>query len=423
MNPYDVLTIWVGKSIFWTLRRVGRHGAALPGLIVEKLNPRLIGKAFRSMPHGVLVVSGTNGKTTTTHLIASAFHNAGLRVFTNHSGSNMTRGLLASIVRFASLSGKLPYDIAVLEIDEAYAAKLAPIIRPNYAVLTNVLRDQLDRFGEIDHTAELLKVLAEHTSTRVIANSQDPRIYSRLNKKSIQNKVVWYGHSTDLASHFPSDDDWHGQMNTRSVTGVDGYVLERAKEGIVLIVGPDGTKVELRTKLEGWHNAINLCAAYAAVDSVLNKAPGSYFNDLSAPYGRGEIVRVGDVEVVLQLVKNPAGFRIAMDTRPDCPAMIVINDSYADSRDVSWLWDVDVEPLRSRPAIVTSGTRAKDMAVRLKYSEINVASSTTDIKKAVADFIRQYRGGVVFLTYTGMLQVRSILHKLSSQNEHKKDTK
>ncbi len=407
---YDVFTIWVGKSVYWTLRRLNRHGAALPGLVMEKMNPSLIGRALAGLPHGVVVVTGTNGKTTTTHVISAACKNAGLRVFTNHSGSNMTRGLLASIARFADSCGRLPYDIAVLEIDEAYAAKLASVLKPRYAVLTNVLRDQLDRFGEIDHTAALMGELAKHTTELVIANGQDPRIVKVLDAQTLAAKVVWFGHDTALAEHYPNDDDWHSKTPRKVIPpGASWFVLHEMKDGLVTIKQPEGQLVELHTKLDGWHNGMNVCAAFSLIKNVLKNNLTDVFEGVSAPYGRGELLCIGEAKVLLQLVKNPAGFRIAMDVRSSDAALIVINDAYADSRDVSWLWDVDVEPLRKRPTILTSGTRAKDLAVRLKYAEISVASSDVSVEESLRNFMEKYNGGVVFLTYTAMLQVRKML--------------
>ena len=210
----DLFTIWICKVVYWFLRKTGRHGAALPGLIAEKLRPSLI-KKISMLPEGIIVVSGTNGKTTTTHLTAEALRRMGKRVFTNHSGSNMTRGLLASIVRFSSLTGRLPYDVAVLEIDEAYAAKLAPILKPKACILTNVLRDQLDRFGEIDHTAKLLKVLASHCTELVVYNVCDPRLRQLEIRKGA--RAITYGYTDAIASNFPNDDEWHDSAKRAKV--------------------------------------------------------------------------------------------------------------------------------------------------------------------------------------------------------------
>lgn len=408
----DILVINLAKFVYWILRKLGRHGAALPGLITEKLRPGLLERKLSTLVDGVIVISGTNGKTTTTHLIAAALRSSGKRVLTNHSGSNMTRGLLATIIRFASKRGALPYDIAVLEIDEAYAAKLAPQIKPRACVLTNILRDQLDRFGEIDHTAQLLGVIASYTKDRVIINGMDARL-KRSVKDISADRIVSYGASPDLRQYFLSDDEWHtGKKKVAPKNSNFDYYLLKGEKGSVELSTPTG-KVKLKTHLSGWHNYINLLAAYVAVESVLGEKDNSrYFDSLGAPYGRGEILEIGNKRFILQLVKNPAGFTTSIQDELHLPALIVINDAFADSRDVSWLWDVDFDALKMRPSLYCSGTRAYDMAVRLKYSELNIASIDIALKDSLEKFIDENEGGIIFLTYTAMLQVRKYLIKV-----------
>ena len=145
----------LGKTVAKISRFRGGHGSALPGLIVEKLDPHFLAKTLATLPRGVAVISGTNGKTTTTKMVVELLRAAGLCVFTNDSGSNFTRGVASAAVR-EMRHGKLNYDIAVLELDEAHAVRFVREIKPDYALLLNVLRDQLDRFGEIDTTAKML---------------------------------------------------------------------------------------------------------------------------------------------------------------------------------------------------------------------------------------------------------------------------
>lgn len=409
----DLLTIWFCKLIYWILRRLGKHGAALPGLIAEKLRPGLLHK-LTNLPDGIIVVSGTNGKTTTTHLTTQALRKAHKRVFTNHSGSNMTRGLLAGIVRYSSLRGQLPYDIAVLEIDEAYASKLAARLQPRGAILTNVLRDQLDRFGEIDHTAELLFNLAREVSGVVAYNACDSRL-ARVAKMQIKAKTISFGYAQQLKEHFPDDDTWYG--DSKALIQSSDYTL-KFFDGSNIRVGTAKQQLNISSsKLPGWHNALNLTAVVALLSELYGLDSSTIYSDLTPPYGRGEVMVVNGCRLVLQLVKNPAGFRTAMDVEPSLPALIVVNDAIADSRDVSWLWDVDVAPLAARPTIYTSGSRAYDMAVRLKYNEITVVNINTDVKSSVDGFIHDNRGGVVFLTYTSMLQVRTYLNKLMQKHQ------
>jgi UDP-N-acetylmuramyl tripeptide synthase len=407
MKLRELITIWLCKFVYWVLRRTGRHGAALPGLIAEKINPNLLNK-LKNLPDGIIVVSGTNGKTTTTHLTSEVLRRMGKRVFTNHSGSNMTRGLLASIIRFSSLSGKLPYDVAVLEIDEAYAAKLAPVLSPRACILTNVLRDQLDRFGEIDYTAELLKTLSLNTTDLVVFNICDPRL-KNLPHNDLA-RYVSYGYDNGIATNFPNDDDWHASTK-QTIEPSSDYTL-MAFSDTQLEVSHIGSSQKIKSlQLPGSHNALNLTAVIALIGEMYPNLEADFTN-LRPPYGRGEVVVLHDKRFTLQLVKNPAGFATAMSADSTQPALIVINDAIADSRDVSWLWDVDVSALAKRPALYTSGTRAYDMANRLKYADIKVKSSDVDIERSLDDFIDANSGGVIFLTYTAMLRVRKLLHHI-----------
>jgi lipid II isoglutaminyl synthase (glutamine-hydrolysing) len=403
----DLPTIWLCKTVYWVLRKRGSHGAALPGLIAEKLNPGLI-KKLTNLPEGIIVVSGTNGKTTTTHLLSEVLRKSGKKVFTNHSGSNMTRGLLASIVRYSTPSGKLPYDVAVLEIDEAYAAKLAPLLKPRAAILTNVLRDQLDRFGEIDHTAKLLLELARNTTELVVYNGNDSRL--KQVKQIGSAKKVSFGFDAVLSEHFPDDDALYRAGKSRLIDKTE-YTLKKLNESKITIQSPKDENTYDVSGLPGWHNCINLVSVVALCSELFGYSEPSIIEGLKPPYGRGETVIVDGKEFVLQLVKNPAGFRTAMDVLPGKPSLIVINDNIADGRDVSWLWDVDVSSFAERDQVFCSGTRAYDMAVRLKYAEVD-SINNTDVDRSIADFVEKTNGGVVFLTYTAMLYARKVFAKL-----------
>ncbi len=155
----NVAAVWVGKLTLLALRLIGRRGNALPGLVVEKLFPRYLPRAMATLPRGVVVVSGTNGKTTTTKMVATILGGS-MRVLTNDSGSNFVRGAITTAVERSTWTGRLPYDVAVFELDEAWAVRFAAIVAPTHTLLLNVMRDQLDRFGEIDTTAKLLGQVA-----------------------------------------------------------------------------------------------------------------------------------------------------------------------------------------------------------------------------------------------------------------------
>ena len=198
----EKLSILLGKSVQKVTRLRGNGGSALPGLVIERTNPKFVRNILSKLPYGVVVVSGTNGKTTTTKIVTELLEAEGLKVFTNKTGSNFVRGVISAILKNIKLSGKFDYDIAVLELDEAHAVKFCEVVPINYALLLNVQRDQLDRFGEIDHTAELLQKVAENAQKAVVLNREDPRV----GKIKAKHKV-FFGLADTLLKKFPSDDN------------------------------------------------------------------------------------------------------------------------------------------------------------------------------------------------------------------------
>ncbi|MDT4926203.1 MAG: hypothetical protein QOG01_3916 [Pseudonocardiales bacterium] len=414
-----LLAVWLGKVTLLALRLIGRRGNALPGLVVEKVFPRYLARAMAGLPEGVVVVSGTNGKTTTTKMVATVLGER-LRVLTNDTGSNFVRGAITATVEHASWSGRLPYDVAVFELDEAWAVRFVERVAPRRALLLNVMRDQLDRFGEIDTTAGLLGKLAAATTGHVVLNRDDERIAKLATRTQAQ--VSYYGVAPELREMFPNDEELYGGPVFRSQlpATVELRTLPSAEHpAATLRIGGADHDVILRA--EGPHNAQNACGAAALALSFGFDAETvvAALAHVSPAFGRGQSFTVDGRQVVLQLVKNPAGFRQTLHTLdtgvPDALA-IAINDDYADGRDVSWLWDVDftaLGPLQARR--VTSGTRAADMAVRLRYDDVAVDEIEPDLEKAVRSAVAAVQPDgrvVVFSTYTAMWELHAILQRI-----------
>lgn len=422
----DFLSLLVGKTVRVLLKISGRTGSALPGLVVERMNPKILDRVLGRLPNGVIILSGTNGKTTTTKTLAALLEQQGLRVLTNKTGSNFVRGIISVLVEYARLDGRLEYDIAVFEQDEAYAVKLAEQIRPRGVVALNVMRDQMDRFGEIDTTTKMLQKLVESATDWVVLNANDERV-SRL-KPSAGTKTLWYGHSRTLAQKFLTDDQLYESAET-------GYHLA-AKPDTELLAYQDGKvtiaaggkELEYDYALGGSHNAINLTAALTALSAAV---PG--YDDiklqeavraLKPAFGRGEVFTTMDgVQVTLQLIKNPAGFMHALrmlEVKDYGTVGIVINDQYADGRDVSWLWDVDFTLLgRKKYQVLCGGTRGDDMALRLKYDEVTAEKTISELGKFVPELNRLAGSAdgrvILFCTYTAMLRLREIYKQYSQE--------
>lgn len=393
----------LGKIVSKASRLRGGHGSALPGLVVEKVSPHFLRDALTNLPYGVVVISGTNGKTTTTKIVVELLRAAGLKVFTNPSGSNFTRGI-ASVAALEMRRGRLDADIAVVELDEAHAVHFVRQVPPKYSLILNVLRDQLDRFGEIDTTAKLLAKVADQTSGTVVLNREDPLVAA-----ITANRKVYFGYSGSVATLFPNDDELYSTKKRSSASQPDATVTLDELDGSTATFNIGSSELLLR----GAHNALNAAAALALVREILGdkfEADESLaaLSQVQPAFGRGESFTINGQPLELILVKNPSGFRISLASQndPNAATMIAINDQYADGRDMSWLWDVDFSKLSSVAMI--SGVRAYDMALRLETSGINVGAVETDLTVAVDQFLTD-RPMQIYATYTAMLKIRKAL--------------
>lgn len=419
---HQLITL-VGKGIRKAATIKG-GGSALPGLVIERIDPSFLKKTLTQLPNGVVLVSGTNGKTTTTKMVVELLESQGLKVFTNRTGSNFTRGIIAAVLESADKSGKLPHDIAVLELDEAYAVRFVKQIQPRYSLLLNVFRDQLDRFGEIDSTAKMLKVVAEYTEGMVVINRNDPRLSSASFLKGITANVSTYGLSQQLESAFPSDDDMRNAVPTAISTPTfknDDTQLDKFESNTATI-SYAGSSKDIKLKLKGIYNIQNATAAVAIVRAIMNDKLNENLmlealSNVQPAFGRGEDITVKGQPVELVLVKNPSGFRLSLASfDPNNTAtMIAINDNYADGRDMSWLWDVNFESLSEQGVASITGVRAYDMALRLQYDEVEVGMVNTNIKASLAHFIAttSVTKKRIYCTYTAMLAIRKELAKIA----------
>jgi UDP-N-acetylmuramyl tripeptide synthase len=360
----DILAIWLGKLTLLALRATGRRGTALPGLVVEKAFPGFLTRRLARLPHGVVVVSGTNGKTTTTKMVATVLGRR-YRVLTNDTGGNFVRGCITAVLQGSSWLGRTPADLAVFELDEAHAVRFCQLHRPERLLLLNVLRDQLDRFGEIDTTAQLLGKVARQVSGDVVLNRDDPRLAALA--PDLPAKVSYFGVSPELRGLFPTDEELYGGAIGLSELPASAELRElELGVGTELTLRIDGVDERLTLHAEGAHNAQNAAAA-AALALTLGLRPDDIADGLRAvqpAFGRGQSYTLDGRRVVLQLVKNPAGFRQSLRTvaglQPAC-TVIAINDDYPDGRDMSWLWDVEFAP-SLQGKLICSGTRCTTTA-------------------------------------------------------------
>jgi hypothetical protein avisC_04921 len=448
---------------------------------MEKADPHFMARALAPLPYGVVLVSGTNGKTTTTRMVVELLRGQGLKVFTNPTGSNFTRGVVAALLGAMPLNGRLDADVAVLELDEAHATHFVRTVKPRATLLLNVMRDQLDRFGEIDYTASLLHKVARATTGTVVLNADDPRLAAPSFRADLRADVRGFAVSPQLRSVFLSDDELHdsldgctlGQPKKDAEAKADTKAeptteapLDSVKEpgqgepdaadspanpaaekptqpleivatleemmGRHAVIDLAGHRHEVDFAIPGAHNILNATAAMGLVKELLGErtdeqALAASAAKVTAAFGRGELLSIDGQEVELGLVKNPAGFRMSLlsaaAVRSQQPPliMIAINDQYADGRDMSWLWDVDFTPLKQAGVSIVTGVRATDMALRLSYDDVAVGKVEADLSQALAQLVKlsreQHRPIRILSTYTAMLELRSLLASYTDVEE------
>lgn len=406
------------KLLRHSLRIAGGHGSALPGRIIERIDPRFLQRMLSSLPQGVVIVTGTNGKTTTTHMLVHLLRAQGLKVLTNPSGSNLTRGLISTIVEQSTAYGKLPYDIAVFEVDEAYAPLLAAAVPPRMLVALNVMRDQLDRYGELDTTASFIAKAAAASQTLVV-NGNDNLL---LQKTAAHPDRHTFGLSSELRDQISSEATLY-QQDTKKTVKCEAEIVEikSTKEQVDFSLRIGGQTIKAGLSLLGTHNILNSSAALFTTKLLEPKsdlpALAHELKTFRPAFGRGETLKVGGRELTVALIKNPSGFtqNVATFVNSSIDAvLVIINDEYADGRDVSWLWDAQIDQLRSFQGVIfVGGTRRFDMALRLKYEDIPFkvidVESTDALMSEVMTSKEWQRHLLIIPTYTAMLATRKWL--------------
>jgi UDP-N-acetylmuramyl tripeptide synthase len=451
-----ILAINIGKvaSVLSRTLRVG-GGTNFPGTLARRIAPGILRTLANELPHGTILLSGTNGKTTTTRMVATILRDDGYEVLHNRAGANLVTGLTATALARSTIVGHLAADIGLFETDEAALPQALAETQPRLVIIHNLFRDQLDRYGEVDTLAQAWHAaLATLPSTaRVLLNADDPAVAYL--GSGLAAQVTYYGlddvrHATGAASH-TADSHFCRQCGTRygyplafyghvghyvcpncghrrpqphiSLARLDLVGAERSR----LFITYPGGAVEIRLPLPGLYNALNALAATAAA-LTMGIAPArirASLETFSAAFGRIERLQAGPggAPMMIALIKNPVGASetVRMLTAGRAPAsqslsvLVAINDLHADGTDVSWLWDADFEPLAAHAAhIVVSGVRAADMAVRLKYAGVEPGRMVLepDLSQAVDRALEALPSGAtlfVLPTYTAMLHLRSEL--------------
>ncbi len=442
----------LGRAAGTAVRRLGRGGGtALPGLVAGTLAPSLLERLAQQAGQGVVTVTGTNGKTTPTHLIAAILRAHGVQPLTNPSGSNLERGLVAAYVEDADAGGRIadaPSRVGVFEVVEAVLPRLFPRLSPRVAVFLNLFRDQLDRYGEVDSVGEgwggMLASAAPGCT--LVLNADDPSIAQLAAETRAQ--VLTFGiddpsarlaqaeHASDArfcrcGGRFAYDAIYMGHVgiwrctscgDRRPAARVSARRVDLSAEGSRVEVDIDGASITLDIPMAGLYSVYNALAATAAAHAL--GVPASTIARAIAgagpAFGRQERFEVEGRIVRVLLAKNPAGMnellRALIAGSPDgqpIHLLAMLNDGVQDGQDVSWIYDADMEVLAGRPVTVTcSGNRADDFALRWHLAGVDPAAVVPDTETALDSALRRTPHGArldVVATYTAMIDVREAL--------------
>jgi len=443
------MALLTGRLAGEATRRLGRGGGtALPGLVAGRLAPDLIEALGRLPGHGAVTVTGTNGKTTTTHLVTAITEAAGLVPLTNRTGSNLERGLVTAYVDAAGRSGAVgdaADRIGVFEVDEAALPPLFGRLRPRVAVFLNLFRDQLDRYGEIDSVAEgwARMVAAADWSPVLVLNGDDPSVAAL--GDGAAGRVVTFGiedasvalaeaeHASDArfcgcGSRYAYDRVFMGHVGhwrcdgcsrARRTPEVAATRVRLEAEGSEVEVRAGEQTATLRVPTAGLYSVTNALAAIAAgvalgirLDVCVGAISGS-----GPAFGRQERFTVGDRAVRIWLSKNPAGLneivRALLAADRELSVLAMLNDGIQDGQDVSWVYDADLERLGGRvQSLVCSGTRAEELALRYSIAGVPADEVLGETDAALdAALARTPAGGTldVVATYTAMIDVREVV--------------
>lgn len=425
------LAVSIAKSVTFLVRSL-RLGAAsvLPGSIARRIEPRLLQLLSQQVKNGVILIAGTNGKTTTALLLCTILERTGYKIAHNSTGANLENGLATALIENTSLLGALNVDYAILEVDENIVPKVLQPLQPKIIICLNLFRDQLDRYGEVDTISkkwtQVISTLPEETV--VIPNADDPTL-SYLGQQ-LNQKVLFFGlnEPENYLESIPHAVDSIYCPRCGHSLDYQGVYLSHLGDFTCPSCGFSKSQPSLESSewsqiLVGLYNKYNtLAAATAAKELGVEETKiRETINNFQAAFGRAEDLVIDGKKVRILLSKNPVGtnetIRVVTQST-DKTTLMVLNDRTPDGTDVSWIWDVDTEKLVERGGtLIVSGERVYDMALRLRYSEKSIDSKInliveSDLKKAITIALEHTPKNEtlhILPTYSAMLEVREVL--------------
>ena len=385
-----LIPIAVGKA----LRIAGRirgGGSAFPGWATLKLAPRFLEDSLGQLDHGIVFVLGSNGKSTTTHMLSGVLRAHGLRVFTNPSGANLPQGIASSLLAESTLTGRIDADIAVLEVDEAFALELAGILKPTTVLALNTQVDQLYRFYETERVADMMLDTLELAAEHIVSNRDDPYL-SKIDRRfadaatQVYPDISYFGVSRNVIDASPN-----GLANARDYRADSDNA---SREAIAEVVGTSdtgatvevrGQQVEVVLPAKGLHYAIDAAAAMATASVILGdgfdgESATRAFVTMKPAYGRGELLQFGSEQVEFVMFKNAASLQLNLDaiSEPPQQVMFAIDEG---TPDISWIYDIDFVGLDH--VDVVTGAKAWQVALCLAHHGVAIGTVEPDLEKAI----------------------------------------
>jgi UDP-N-acetylmuramyl tripeptide synthase len=440
--------IAAARAVGGLARRAGRGGGtSLPGKVLIRLEPRAIGELSARLNRGSVVISATNGKTTTAAMTASVLEQAGISLVHNRAGANMAGGVASTLLSAARPRGAIEGELGLFEVDEFWLDRLIPQLDPRALLLGNLFRDQLDRYGELETIADRWAAVVTKiaSSSQLVLNADDPLI-ADLGRAA--PNVTYFGvedgsvamtemqHASDSKHcrrcgaayiydaiylghlgryHCPSC----GQTRPTPSVAAEHIRFDGTRGAAFSLRTPEGT-AEIRLPLPGLYNVYNALAAAALCLRLEIPLEGvaAGLEAVAAAFGRAETVSVGEAQLSILLIKNPAGANEILRTLvledEQLDILAILNDRTADGRDVSWIWDADFEVLAPRVRRVTcAGTRAAELALRFKYAGVPIErlEVVPSLPQALDRAVAEAGTGRLFAlpTYTALLELREEL--------------
>lgn len=440
-----ILAVLACKLAIFASKLMGKHGSSMPGHLAFKIYPDVLKALASQIKREIIVVCGTNGKTTTNNLLYSFLSSSGHKVVCNRVGANMFYGVCCAFAAEANIFGRLNADFACLEVDEASTVKVFAHIKPDKMLITNLFRDQLDRYGEIEQTAGYLKrALEQSPDTELILNADDPLVAQFGLDKARKCRYIGVDENTadnNDESYFCVICGEKLEYEYRHYSQLGKYGCPKCgfkrpeldfkvnsisqDNGLKFKLEHSGKAIPFDVNYRGFYNIYNISLSYAAATLAVGEIAD--YQGVLARYkpqiGRMEEFSLGK-STILNMAKNPAGFNQAISTvlkdTKTKDILLAVNDYEGDGLDISWLWDVDFESLNDSNVlnIIVTGMRADDLALRLKYAGIK-EEKITKIKslKDAANLLVSGKAEICYAlaNYTAVFSIQEVFKNMEKE--------